>query len=434
MMKRFILFLLLAAAPASVWAGPMDDIRAALKDNDLTKAAAAADTLTEARDIAAAARLFESKKVYGAKLTIKYYEKAIKLQKDPRELAFLKRRYGLFLKSFTLADEKKCNDLIDSAFNQDPIPLDINGALNYVTMEPEKIDFYSKQLFKIANAEKRPVFRANNYYAASRWTIRAYYRTGNAAKAEAELKKALANPEITGTDKIRLYTVPAEFVPREKVWQAALDMEKNILPKAKENVERLIVYSSMIGLQEKAVTRFYLPPDPIVCKKIITTAQAALKLVDPQSRVEYDLLCSWLKAANRSKDVKLLEEGAALLAQSKRGAFDALGFQGRAAYLKGDYQKAVEYLEAAVKGRYEESAAAAEKQKRKLQPYEIHPRFGLLGNADFYDMLIRSCVAVGDYKKAMHYKDYFMQYANRPTRNRYDVYFTELQKRVDARK
>lgn len=405
-----------------------------LKKNDLAKADAAAQqmialTLESAKKYAQFSRLhparvyneiasaFAGKKMYAIEYTKKWYGKALNADQAPDAKMFAKQKYGAFLKAYYLADDATIRELMSGDFGKGQYVIHVwlnyaNGCKDIYSLE-DLHKILSGICAKYESADQQNASQA----ASDQWLINNLIRGKAYTRALAFCDKLLADKTIDARRKEKIAIQKADVLSYVDFPKALVEYETLL---KNTTADKTAIREQLIRHLDRAAYRFYLPKEPAYLKKIIALAKINMAEAKPGFVIWNNAINARLNAAFALRDfaeVKAtladLEKYTELMKKQPHLKRILLFASAKTAYEMEDYPAAVKYLnelDAHFAGKY------------------IH--LPIANITSYLDMMIRTNCAVGDYKKALSYKDAFMKSANRPTRNRYQVYFDFLEKRA----
>lgn len=426
-----------AAAANKTYGALRKEMMDLLKKNDLAGAEAAAEKMVAVaqesekkyanyhrlylpRTYADIAGAFAGKKLFGAKYTVKWYEKALAANKDPD--IFINQKYGIFLKMYYLADEAKIKQLITGGL--DGGPYSVSVLANYVG---PCLDYYTHEqiydyMMKHAARVKDPAGLEGEQKRAIQWYVGRTINSKKYAEAIAFCDKLMADKKYSADMKTFIALRKADALCYIDLWKGIAEFER--LLKIVSDKEKIELRATMIQHLEKNAYRFYLPNDPVHLKKIIEIAREGMKdhvaVGFSGKRTIYARINAGLKLGDTA-DLKAVFAKLRTLPDLETKHHDImkaiLFAEGKMAYDAENYAEAL---------------ASLEKMNALFNGKYHHLQVGSV--QQMLDMIIRSCCAIGDYKKALSYKDAFMKNSRRPTQNRYKVYFEYLEKRAAEQK
>lgn len=363
---------------------------------------------------------FAGKKLFGAKYTVKWYEKA--LAADKEQNISIAQKYGIFLKKYYLADEAKIKKLITGALDGGPHSVSVlanyvGGCLDYYTHE-QLYDYMMKHAARM----KDPAGLEGEQKRAILWYVNKTINKKEYAKAIAFCDKYVAEKKCSDGMKNFIATRKADALCYTDLQKGIAEFERIL--KVIDEKEKNEIRVMMIDHLEKNAYRFYLPNDPVHLKKIIEIAREGMKdhvaVGFYGKRMIYARINAGLKLGDTA-DLKAVFARLRTLPDLETKHHDILKAilfaEGKMAYDAENYATAL---------------AALEKMNALFNGKYHHMQVG--NKVQMLDMIIRSSCAIGDYKKALSYKDVFLKNANRHTRNRYQVYFEHLEKRAAEQK
>ncbi len=231
-----------------------------------------------------------------------------------------------------------------------------------------------------------------------------------AKAAEADLKKFEASEEFR-TSKDRNAVNRKLHEKRQKVNNA-----KDTLRVVRQAA--VAVYDAVHNLNKNAATRYYADPSPVELNRAIAAKEQIISIL-PEDDVrgiagqqrqiimlaldakDFKLVKKLAKTVLDNQDPQLVSDNTA-----KIWAQYALGFT---AYEEEDYEAAVEYL--------------LPMTSRNDRQFDAH----------LYDNLVRSYVALGEYKEALKYTDKMIKTGKGYMKNRLEQQVQELKERADAK-
>lgn len=405
-----------------------------LKKNDLAKADAAAQqmialTLESAKKYAQFSRLhparvyneiasaFAGKKMYAIEYTKKWYGKALNAEQAPDAKMFAKQKYGAFLKAYYLADDATIRELMSGDFGKGQYTIHVwlnyaNGCKDIYALE-DLHKILSGICAKYESADQQNASQA----ASDQWLLNNLIRGKAYTRALAFCDKLLADKTIDARRKEKIAIQKADVLSYVDFPKALVEYE-TLLKNATEN--KNAIREQLVRHLDREAYRFYLPKEPAYLKKIIALAKDDMAESPAGQRSWTRMAEARIKAALELNDAAAVQSVVAEIEKLPDLAKKYSHLQKLALYAKaGAAYKAEDYP----------AALAALNQLDALFNGKYH-HLPIVRIEKYLDMMIRTNCAVGDYKKALSYKDAFMKSANRPTRNRYQVYFDFLEKRA----
>ena len=361
-------------------------------------------------------KAFEQKKVFGAKNTTAFYEKAIKAAKTANEKAELTLAHGLFLQTYALVDEAKAQAVIEAAFNIPDLTAQMKIQMCQKIAQNDNwalLDEYADKA--IAFAGNEPALR----FRVFQWMLGAYTRTRQTERIMPLCEKILADKAMAefhvkaGAEMVKSLNTQKRF----KEAQAYLEKKIPALKDAeKRSYQELLMQSHQL-----AAKRFYSDPEK---EDVMLAIKVGREMIEnyPTNHPNHplDIADLRLKIADMACSIAdygtaATEAGMALatpdLAQ-KRGntRFKAEFTLGKAAYEQGDYPGAVAALEPLV---------------QSLKAASARPPF----RRDAVEMLVRAYCAVGSFDKAIALSENLLELLRNHERKRYQIYLDGLQRR-----
>lgn len=366
------------------------------------------------RSYADIADAFAEKRLFGAKYTVKWYEKALAADKEPN--VSVAQQYGIFLKKYYLADEAKIKKLITGALDGGPHSVGflinyVGKCTDYYTYE-QLFDYMMKHAAQIKEPEKRTAEqkRAMEWYAGKMIELKKY------DKAISFCNK---NSNSAAKDSLAIYK--ANALCQMDFQKGIAEYEKVIKAAAEKSAPRM----QFIQQLERNTYRFYLPADPVYLKKIIAVAKDGMT----EEKIYGKRIWRSMAAARVNAGLKLGDTA------DLKATLDILRKMPDLETKNSDMLKIILYAEGKMAYDAEDYAAAIAPLEKMNALFNGKYHHLQVGNKEgMLDMIIRSHCAVGNYKKALSYKDVFMKNVSRPTRNRYKVYFEFLEKRTADQK
>ena len=432
-----------AAQVGKAYAGELARFEQSLKDNNLDEASAAARALIELsaepgqppwqpriRTFNNVIRRFEQCKVFGSRHTRAFYEAALSSFGDGDDKADLTLRYGMFLYTYALVDDKEAIAVISSAF-------DMPGVA-----ERRKLDLCRQIVEHVAGRTRGRYGRATPYRDVDRftemalayarnnpaavtgiaaWMVRIYGQLGRDDDIVPLYEKLLADKAYEGQHAV-LGIDMANYLNRKKEYTKALEYLNTTIPEL-EGADKLRYQRLLADTYARAASRYYADPDPEDIRLAINVHRDIIRQIPAERAFEMAdtrLLIAQLSVLIGDYKTAVEEAGTALAVPelAEKRIFTKLKAEyllGQTAYAQGNYPEAVEIL-----ARAREEMGGIE----NLRPHQVPFR------RDLVEVLVRGYCAVGELRKAADLSDDLLGLVGSHERARYQISIDWLKRRV----